>query len=314
MVVSPRRQRLILPVAPLVAAVVGGVTAAVFALLPTEWLEAIVSDSGIPSIVDAANPPLHATARIVLILGCGGGVGLFAWFALFLLIGGRSIVVHRGGGGVDGSDNGAADAAAPVLRRADAHPDAPARPPVLANRDLGMPFLDVRAPRAGDAAPHVDAAAVAPPADPAPPPVAPREERPLPVDLDQPLSAYDPAAVPAEPLDWFPSPVHLVTPPRRQTFAPTERFETFKLDHAPEPEAAPAPRPVAPPIPARASSEQRADPSETIHALLDRLERGFTRREPAPLPMSPPRAPEPVASDSIEDTLVTLRRLATRGR
>ena len=33
----------------------------------------------------------------------------------------------------------------PVLRRADAHPDAPPRRPVFANSDLGTPFLDVKA-------------------------------------------------------------------------------------------------------------------------------------------------------------------------
>lgn len=299
MVVPPRAQRLILPVAPLVAGALGLLVAIVFALLSDDLLGQIVLDSGIPSIIEAANPPLHATARIVLILGCGGSVALVAWFALFLLLGSRSIVVQRGGAGTVGEE-------APVLRRADAHPDAPARRPVLANRDLGTPFLDVRAPRAAnDAVPvavHIDADIVAPSREPI------FVERDLPADLDQPLAAYDPAALPDQPLDWFPPPVQLAPAPRRQVFEPTERFETFSLNPPPPPapaidRAAPPPPPwITPPVP-------RADPSTTIHALLDRLERGVARRES----VAPPPAPEP-AHESIEDTLTTLRRLATQAR
>jgi len=140
MVAFLRRQRLNLPVAPLVGAVIGFVTAALFALMPTEMLEDLVVDSGIAAILSAAEPPLGFTARFLLIFLVGGGVGMVAWFALFLLLGSRSIVVQHG------VDDGEAEQA-PKLRRADAHPDAPARRPLSAVRDLGTPFLEVRAER-----------------------------------------------------------------------------------------------------------------------------------------------------------------------
>lgn len=282
MVVPPRAQHLILPVAPLAAAVVGLSTAALFALVPTDLLESMVVDSGVAAVLSAAEPPLGLAARLALALVCGGGVGLVAWFGFFLLFGTRTMVVQRAGRGGD----------APVLRRADAHPDAPARRPLFANTDLGMPFLDVCAPAKHvdaeviESVPVVEGVVVAPPPPERPP------ERPLPVDLDQPLAAYDPTAVPEEPIDWFPPPAALT--PRRQTFDPGERFETFALT---------PPAPVAQPAPAT----PRTDPSETIRALLDRLERVAARRgEQSSAPPVPP--------ETIEDTLTTLRKMATGGR
>lgn len=268
MVASPSRQHLILPVAPLAAAAVGLLTAAVFALLPTGALESLVVDSGIAAVFSVAEPPLGFTARAVLVLLCGGGVALVAWFALFLVLGTRSIVLQRGGGGE----------AAPVLRRADAHPDAPPRRPLFANRDLGTPFLEVRARPV-----HVVADV---------PPVP--EARPIPDDLDQPIASYDPAAMPDEPADWFPPPARLVSAPRRPTFEPGERLETFPLT----PKARSTPEPAV--------DTPRADTSATIQALLNRLERSVPRRAPEPLPEPlPPR-------ETLEDTLSTLRRMATR--
>ena len=57
MVDSARRQRLNLPVAPLVAAVIGGLIALVFALIPAGFLEDLVIDSGIAAVMPAAEPP-----------------------------------------------------------------------------------------------------------------------------------------------------------------------------------------------------------------------------------------------------------------
>jgi hypothetical protein len=281
MVAIPRSQRLIRPVAPLVAGTIGLLTAIMFLAVPTDLLESMVIDSGVASVFSAAEPPLGFTARLALVLLCGGGVGVVAWFALFLLFGTRTIVLARDGG----------SPAAPMLRRADAHPDAPPRRPLFANTDLGTPFLEVRAKPV-----HVDAEIVA-----AEPVTLTSKfeipaEQPLPIDLDQPLSAFDPAAVPDAPADWFPPPMQLkppqspTAPIRRQTFDERERFETFPLTPMVRPAAKPA-------TPSRAN-----DPSETIHALLDRLERVAGRRESTPPP------------ETIEDTLSDLRRMATRGR
>lgn len=395
MVDSARRQRLNLPVAPLVAAVIGGLIALVFALIPAGFLEDLVIDSGIAAVMPAAEPPLGITARAVLILVAGGGTALIAWFSLFLLLGDRAIVLQKSAEAEDGEK-------APVLRRADAHPDAPARRPLSAHRELGTPFLEVRAHR------PVHAKADEPEIEPAPveePPV----ERDLPTDLDTPLAAFDPHAIPEEPIDWFPKPSPLLSKPRRQVFDAGERFETFELtpmvrgalsepdpEIEPEPEAEPepaavpnvvtavvpepepepvyAPVPIATPepmpafapppsdqpdpepvyaaapialpepmaafaptpprepahffraprpfrsensaeierpfVPARprASARVEADPTATIHALLDRLERGVGRRET----VAPPPPPQPHPEESLQEALVTLRRLAMR--
>lgn len=116
--------------------------------------------------------------------------------------------------------------AQPSVRWADSHPDAPPRRPV-GFADLG------------------------PPAPPTPP-----VEQPLPADLDQPLAAYDPEAVPevpqtpSQPLPPLATPVRTAPP-----LEAGERIETFDLNHHNRDEAQP-----------------------TIAELLRRLEEGAARR------------------------------------
>ncbi|MDV3455618.1 hypothetical protein RZN05_01375 [Sphingomonas sp. HF-S4] len=318
---------------PLVAGVLGGAVALGALVVPAPMLEGLVMASGLPAIVAAAEPPLGFTARALFGLGAGGSVAAFGWFALSILLGTRAIT--------DDERAPESDAVrAPVLRRADAHPDAPPRPPLLATRDLGRPF-DARGPLA-------DVVNVAPalvetvPAekplplgarDPAPEavrgvPLAPQVdepvepiEQPLPRDLDQPLAAFDPAAMPEVPLD---APV--VLPPlsvKPAVFEPSERFEVYEL---------PTP-PRAEPVP-RNEAITRPETEASVHALLERLERGVIRKgiatgaeiatgpAAAPLPMTPPAsAPSTGAAPRVErrsrprgfeDTLITLRNLAAR--
>lgn len=320
MVAFLRRQRLNLPVAPLAGGVIGFFTAALFALMPTEMLENLVVDSGVAAVLSAAEPPLGFTARFILIFLVGGGVGMVAWFALFLLLGGRSIVVQP-------SFDGAGEEHAPKLRRADAHPDAPARRPLSAARDLGTPFLEVRAERpvhmgvdetddeVVEIVPVEEEATTEPeePVAEAPEPVADSwlapDEQALPADLDQPLAKFDPASIPDDPADWFPAPAPLRMTPRRPVFDPGERFDTFDLAPLPHRPAPPVPSaftPSVPPMP-------RPDPSATIHALLDRLERSVAKRDvEAPAPPPPPQ-PLPIRrQESLEEALDSLRRLAIR--
>lgn len=304
MVAFLNRQRLNLPIAPFAGAVIGFVAAALFALMPTEMLEDLVVNSGIAAVIAAAEPPLGITARFVLIFLVGGGIGLFAWFSLFLLLGSRSLVIQPADE-LEGGDR------APILRRADAHPDAPARRPLSAARDLGTPFLEVHAERPlhmGVQEDDAEVIEVAPLADPvaAEAAEAPAEQT-LPADLDQPLAAFDPTSIPDDPADWFPAPAPLRMTPRRPVFDPSERFDTFDLAPAAPRAPAPAPSPFTPSVPPM----PRPDPSATIHALLDRLERGVARREGEAPPASPP-APPPHRRESLEETLEALRRLATR--
>jgi hypothetical protein len=342
MVASPR-QRLILPLAPTGAGIAGVFTALMFAVVPSGALESLVVDSGIASLVNAAQPPLGLTARAVLALVGGGVISVLAWVALFVAVGTRSIILQnpRAAGNAD-----------PALRRADIHPDAPPRQPVFANRDLGTPFLDVRAP--------VKPAAT---------------ERDLPADLDMPLALFDPHSF-ATPPGVAPTERSIAITRTEPTEAPLPiRFDTGlaidriaasmseaprsvrKEDHAEEPVAAPAPirldtgraidliaasmqGAAVPPIVAAPEPEELPEaiiPSphdtgrainliaasmqqppaikpparspDSIRALLDRLERSVAQREIAPPPAVPTRQ---ARQESIRDTLDTLRGLATR--
>lgn len=265
----PTPQRVKLFLTPTIAIAAAGIVALACLFLPADVLEVLVLDSGIPAIVPAAEPPLGYTARVALAMTAGGAAGALAWLAAYVTIGlersmevtwpklRRDPAVTVPGASPIGE--------VPVLRRADAHPDAPPRAPLIATRDLGAPFLDISAP------------------NPTPP-----AERALPRDLDAPLSAYDPVAVPDSPVE----PVPVVTPlqPRRivPDLDPGERFDAFEL---------PRPIPTQPqggPIVA-----PRTD--ATIHALLDRLERGVSVR--------PAAGAKPA---SIADTLEELRALAAR--
>ena len=301
-----RRKRLTVPAAPLIAAGVAVTVAAFFGILPDDVLDTLVSDSGIAALIPAAEPPLGLTARFAVMLAAGGGSGLALWYGLYLLIGPRRIRLF-------GKRERMLTADIPVLRRADAHPDNPARRPLFAKSDLGTPFLDVRAPVALtlEAAPDPEAkealiseaesmeVAVLPPV-PVLPPVAvlPPVEADLPTDLDQPLANFDPHAIPDEPLDWFiPTAPTVQSAPlqhdRPQTFEATERFETFEL---------------RPAIPRSDRPRSDTDASATIHSLLDRLEKSVAQREPGPDGKAPPPPPH----DSLQEALSTLRKLAAR--
>jgi hypothetical protein len=286
-----------LPIAPVIAGLLGGVVALGALAVPMPMLEALVMDSGLPAVLAAAEPPLGFTARAAVALVAGGGVGLFSWFALFVLLGSRAVTI----GDAEAIDLDAVPT--PVLRRADAHPDAPPRPPLLATRDLGRPFLDIRGTPEIDT-PEVEVAEAEPALSEPEPPV----EQPLPRDLDQPLSAFDPEAVPDVPMPPTVALPPLQRAPKPVVFDETERFEVFELT-PPVPSApVPGPRPV--PSTPREEAIARPETEASVHALLERLERGVIRKAQATTPTSRPdrRARE----RSLEDALVTLRNMARR--
>ncbi|MHA0318163.1 hypothetical protein ACXY7D_06740 [Sphingomonas melonis] len=203
-------------IAPVGGAVAALAVAVLFVALPATMLEDWVWRSGLPSLIGAAEPPLGTTARAVLALAGGALAGAVTWSALFLLFGPGGLLAPRA----------ASSDGVPVLRRADAHPDAPARRPLSAadlEDDDDMVF--------------------APPVTSAPPPPPPVEQ-PIPADLDLPLAAFHPGALPPVPL----TPVRPVPPLR---------------------------------VPAKPAAEEPAAPAAppTIESLIDRLER-VTRRRP----------------------------------
>ncbi len=203
-------------IAPVGGAVAALAVVLLFVALPATVLEDWVWRSGLPSLIGAAEPPLGTTARAVLALAGGALAGAVTWSALFLLFGPGGLLAPRA----------ASSDGVPVLRRADAHPDAPARRP-LSTADLEDDDDTMFARPVTSASPP-------------PPPV----EQPIPADLDLPLAAFHPGALPPVPL----TPVRPV-PPLRVPAKPA----------AGEPAA-----PAAPP---------------TIESLIDRLER-VTRRRP----------------------------------
>lgn len=185
----------------------GAVSAAAFALMPLGLLERLVVASGVASLVAAAAPPLGTTARAVLALGTGFTAAAVAWSALYLLVGPGGMFE-----GVLRAEPLAAPSA-PVVRRADAHPDAPPRRPVSAS-ELGTPLMDVEP-----------------------------SERTLPRDLEQPLAAFDPGAILAAPRE----PVRPVTPlAARPAPKPIGRIETFALAPLPGAGSGPKPDPAPP--------------------------------------------------------------------
>jgi hypothetical protein len=277
-------------------------------------LEDLVVDSGIASLVTAAQPPLGMTAHFAIAFLVALVVGSVSWFGLFLLIGTRAVAIGRN----------AREDGVPILRRADAHPDAPPRRPVFANRDLGTPFLEVTAESSLPMS-VADAVAYVPPVI---------EERDIPADLDTPLATYrspldPPLPAPARlPLGWIEEPVAAPAP----IIAPPP---------VPEPVAAMDPRPirVVPESPAvvppaedpapRFASHERIEtfeltpmvrspetsaslPSATIHDLLDRLERGVAKRKEVAAPEPEVPEAEIPAAGSLEETLGVLRQLASR--
>lgn len=185
----------------MVAGASGLIVAIAIAVVPTWRIEAVVSDTGLPALLPIAAPPLGWTARAALMLVAALAVAVPLWIALTLLSGHRPAALPF----ADEVD----EETPPSVRRADAHPDAPPRPPVRAARDLGMPFLD--------------------------PVVQGDAEVTLPRDLDTPMAMFDPEALPMVPAAPPPTVRPLFRPPVAEQEAVAERAPT------PEPVADPAP-------------------------------------------------------------------------
>jgi hypothetical protein len=270
------------------AAVIGGTAAALIVLLlPTAWIEGQVARSGLPDVLAAAAPPLGLTARLALVLLLGGVAAALMWGMGRIVFGRLPVVVRlprmpqrkAAPREIAAITAVTEPTAVPVLRRSDAHPDAPARAPVLAMRDLGTPFLEVTARSS------VEAVAAEP------------VEQPLPADLDLPLAAFDPHALPPQ----------IVSTPVRPL---------FRVDEASGEDAAAVL--LTPQIRAgfAAPFEPEPEPEPPLEeastrALLVRLERGLARREQAEGATRLARGG--AGDESLQATLASLRRWATTG-
>lgn len=143
----------------LMAAFAGSAAALAMLSVPVPLIELIVASSGLSEIVPAAAPPLGVSARAIM----AGFAGLMGMGVSLTLIPRSAAIADRPaqdleeGQGIMGFalgklttftrgrgrtkplvDVGGTPAeAVPVLRRADAHPDAPARRPIFASEDFG---------------------------------------------------------------------------------------------------------------------------------------------------------------------------------
>ena len=121
---------------PMMAGFAGGAAAFVIYAMPPATFDGFVALSGLPLVLAAAQPPLGMTARFAVMAAAGIGSAMLVYLVLRAL-GKPAPRPKRRGGPV------AIEIPPPVLRRADAHPDAPSRRPILAGVDLGRPFDDL---------------------------------------------------------------------------------------------------------------------------------------------------------------------------
>lgn len=247
-------------------------------LMPQSLLETISFQLYLDRITDAALPPLGTTARIVAALAFAAGGVLFGW-----ILGGLfgvsasdfsfDSLMNRLRGVGDGDEDDA-----PVLRSADRHPDAPARRPFSAARDIAADeddwldededalLLDTQFASADEVVPPApplgadrgtsydqmwrdvaDERPSAPSPAPAAPAIAARPIMPQPSGIDE---DSDSVSLPAPSLDdWEvgPAGARVIPPPPFPPAAPVAPppFATR------QPESA-APAPVAPAEPPRA--------------------------------------------------------------
>lgn len=334
--VSAGKTPLDLGMAALAAASVGFV---IFAM-PDATFSGLVATSGLPALIPAAEPPLGQTARFAVMVAAA--IGTFFLVSLVLRALGQQAPRPKAAAPepevepeTEAPPAGrrrsfiAAEQPAPKIRRADAHPDAPARRPLFAGSDLGEPLDEIevsygdegwnddydetqeQAPlpefMTGDPAPIIE---LADDFD-----AAPEAEDSAAVPAPEPVADFEPPAFapePYQPAEFTPEPCQ---PEAFAEARPTEEEPvSFDSPHPPEPGFAPEPR------------EQG---EATISDLMQRLERGLQRRgetggEQAPAPES--RSLEPVeepreadmsalkpVDDRLRSALDDLQKMASRG-
>ncbi|HYE28217.1 MAG TPA: hypothetical protein VEA61_08280 [Allosphingosinicella sp.] len=251
--------------AALAAVSVGFVTFA----MPDALFSELVQASHLPNLVAAARPPLGDTARSAAV----SAAVLFTFAAVWALMAALDRVPARAKAAPE------PEAEAPRLRRADAHPDAPARRPLLA-RDLGEPL---------ELEPSMAAPAVEPPAVEAP-------ARPLPAFL-----------VPQEP-----EPAVEIEPEPAAEAEPETPAETATDPRA---EREPGEMPISE-LAARLP-EAGEESDQSLSQLVNRIECGLTRKRQA-LPVSEPPAEEPPAEEArvghrLRSAINDLQKIASSG-
>lgn len=256
--------------------------------MPESLFSGLVEATRLPDLVPAAQPPLGETAR----LAAAGAAFLLAFAAVWALMAALSRVP------ASRKVEAEPEAEAPRLRRADAHPDAPARPPLLA-RDLGEPL---------DLEDFPEAPAEEEPA------LTEAEHRPLPAFL-VPQATEAEAEVGAEPETQWDEPETLWTPPQPNWSEAGPEAEPG-VERPPEVEAEPLPiSELAAQLP---DSEEESD--QPLSQLVNRIEFGLSRKRQAlpaaadlpPVVMEDPSEPEKVGH-RLRSAINDLQKIASSG-
>lgn len=215
-------------------------------------------------VIPALEPPIGNKIRLAAMVG-SAALAFAAVFALMQVLDRVPGARRRGAGAVPEVLH---------LRRADAHPDAPARRPLLARRELGEPAVEPEVPE--EAVPEAREAKAAP--------AVPAPERAIPpfLAVEQPEEAVE------------------AEPEAPEAEAEPETLDLTEVAVAPEPLAAVA-QPVAEgdeveevedchevPKAGPGQAHEEAD-GESLSMLMRRLETGIGRRETAAEPARPAR-------------------------
>lgn len=259
---------------PAVAVLAGLGVAIGIATAPSDTLNGALDRTGIAALVPAAASPIGVTGRTLLALALGSFVALLGvigrWRAVLEMVTPSAV-------------RAVGDAEAPlVVRRADAHPDAPPRRPIRASADLGDPLpMAVKPAKARRAAV----------------PAAPPQEQPLPVDLDLPLSAFDPEALPATPLEPV-RPVSALVRSEAGAREPSARTMPWLEGYDARPSELPVPTAAAMPIVAEERLPLPVAPEKATSDANTPIAKDVTEAQPAPLeaPSPTPASQTPVAT------------------
>lgn len=247
--------------------------------MPQPLFSGLVEASRLPEYVAAAQPPLGETARFSAV----GAAALLTFAAVWALMAALGRVPARP------KPEAEPEAEAPRQRRADAHPDAPPRPPLLA-RDLGEPLDLEDFPEAPAEEPAFTEA----------------EHRPLPAFL-----------VPQEPQD---EPVAEAGPEPDDSGPQWDPSEPEWAEA--EAEAEPEPQPEAEAVPiselAAILPEAEEESEQPLSQLVNRIEFGLARKRQAlPAADLPPAEELPAEQEKVGHRLRSaindLQKIASSG-
>jgi hypothetical protein len=235
-----------------VAALAGGSVAFLAFAMPEDVFSSLINATHLPDLVAAAAPPLGMKARYA-VMGAGALITFLAVWSLMRALDRLPVASAAKPG---------AEADAPRVRRADSHPDAPARRPLLAGADLGEPETDIY---------ELERPVPAPPARTefdtpdrhVPPPQPPVYDIPAPVLDTGPVYSAEPGEISERKLPRFLVNEEGAAEPERNPIVPPARKRPFEA--------------LASRLP-----QTSAGGDESIDSLMQRLEKGLgDREEPA---------------------------------